>query len=620
MCGVLGSISVCDLNYDKGVKSMRHRGPDFNDIFIYQNLIMSHSRLSIIDLDSKSNQPFTIGCHTIVFNGEIYNFLDLKKVLLLEGHKFITEGDTEVLLLWIIHKGIEAIDKVEGMFVFSLFNESSQEITLCRDSLGIKPLYIYEDDENLIFASEIKSIFALYPKAMQIDNSIISEYLLNGFIYEPDTGFKNIRKIQPGSFEKYDLKRNFLIKNRYWELSKIPTRRSFKNPEEISNEIKVSINEHLASDVPVGLFYSGGIDSSIILTEIRSKISSFTIKSSEEDYKESGMTSDYNYAVSIAEHMNLSINSIKITTEKTSKKDFLKLIEEVAIGNEELMADFTFQSSKLLSQKVRDQGFIVMLSGMGADEIFGGYPRYKLVKYDYLFRMIKPVLPFLSRVKALSKKVERFKSYFAEKDFTSKYSSLIGYFSRKEVSLLLGSTSGIEKFDRKIKSIISPVKDSSNLRKAMYLDFYGFLAHNFSVTDKSSMLASVEVRLPLATKKLYEITWGLKDKYLVSIFRLKKPLRSFLRGFLPKRLIDRKKAGFNAPLDTSINKLGKDIILECFAENKLFLILNKKQVEKIVEDHFDFKNNNTYKIYQLLHFSYWIKAFNSSEDRQDAIT
>lgn len=613
MCGVLGSISHNKFDYDKGIKSMGHRGPDFNDTFNYKNLSLSHSRLSIIDLQPESNQPFTIGENTIIFNGEIYNYLDLKEILIHDGHEFRTDGDTEVLLLWLIHKGIERINEVEGMFAFSWFNKSTKELILCRDSLGIKPLYIYEDDENLIFASEIKSIFALYPNSKKIDKSLLAEYLLNGFIYEPDTGFDKIRKLKPGSYEKYDLQGNLITKKQYWELHEISIDKAIRNSKEINDEIKTSINKHLVSDVPVGLFYSGGIDSSIILTETRSRIAPFTIKSSEDDYKEAGMTSDYNYAVNIAEHLNLNISSIELTHKETTNNDFLKLIEETAIGNEELMADFTFQSSKLLSQKVRDQGFIVMLSGMGADEIFAGYPRYKFVKYDYLFKIAQPILPFLKGLKYFSKKVDRFNNYFFETDFVSRYTSLIGYFSSKEVSLLLGSKSGIDKYNLKLNLVLEPVRTLSNLRKAMYLDFYGFLAHNFSVSDKSSMLASIEVRLPLATKRLYEITWGLKDNFLVSLSRLKKPLRNFLIKLVPKKLIDRKKAGFNAPLDLSINKLGKELILEVFLTNKLFATLNQDEVEYMVNSHFEGKSNNTYKIYQLLHLSYWIKNFNHSE-------
>lgn len=609
MCGILGSVSHNKFDYNNGIKSMEHRGPDYSDTFNYKNLTLSHSRLSIIDLDSKSNQPFTMGNHTIVFNGEIYNFLDLKEILIMDGHEFQTNGDTEVLLLWLIHKGIECINEVEGMFTFSWFNKRSKELILCRDSLGIKPIYLYQDDENLIFASEIKSIFALYPKSKKIDRSLIAEYLLNGFIYEPDTGFEKIRKLKPGSYEKYDLQGNLITKKQYWELSKISTDKAIKNSKEINDEIKKSINQHLVSDVPVGLFYSGGIDSSIILSETKSAIEVFTVKSSEKEYKEAGMTSDYGYAIKIANILNVNIESVSLSTTDSTNNQFIKIINDIAVGNEELMMDFTFQSSKLLSQKVKEKNFKVILSGMGADEIFAGYPRYKLVKYDNFFRLAKPLLPFLKKLRFLSKKLQRFNSYYSEKDFGMSYTAIVGYYSKKEVMLLLGSDKGVNKFQEKLERILTPVKNLSKLRRAMYLDFYGFLAHNFTVADKSSMLASIELRLPLATKRLYEITWGLKDSDLVSFFYLKKPLRNFLISLLPKNLIDRKKAGFNAPIDSDINKLGKEKILKIFSTNNLFEIINQKQTETILDKHFSGTENNTFKIYQLLHLTFWLKNY-----------
>ena len=613
MCGIVGSISENKYEIKRGLTAIHHRGPDSFGTYSYGDVQFGHKRLSIIDLNESSDQPMHFDDYSMVFNGEIYNYKDLRNKLRKKGVKFFTEGDTEVLLKWISYNGLDSLIEVEGMFVFALLNKKTNEVVFARDAIGIKPLYIYEEDGDLLFSSEIKGIFEMKPLSKKIDKSLIAEYLLNGFLYEPDTGFEKIRKIKPGSYEIYDTKGNFISRNQYWELSKISNEKTIKNLNKIDDEIKASINEHLVSDVPVGLFYSGGIDSSIILTETKSKIAPFTIKSLEEDYKEAGMTSDYNYALNIAEHLNLNISSIELNHKEITNNNFLKLVKQVAVGNEELMADFTFQSSKMLSQKVRDKGFIVMLSGMGADEIFAGYPRYKFVKYDYIFKIAKPVLPFLKRVKHLSKKVDRFNNYFFEVDFISRYTSLIGYFSSKEVSVLLGSTVGIDKFKSKLNLILEPVKNLSNLRKAMYMDFYGFLAHNFTVSDKSSMLASIEVRLPLATKRLYEITWGLKDEFLISFFRLKKPLRNFLKGIIPQRLIDRKKAGFNAPLDLSINRLGKELILDTFLTNKLFTLLNEDEVEHIINNHFEGKNNNTYKIYQLLHLSYWLNMFDGKE-------
>lgn len=607
MCGILGTISNKNLKFEKGLNEMHHRGPDFSAIYQYENLTLGHNRLSIIDVDVESNQPFKIEQHTIVFNGEIYNYLKLKEILLSEGYTFRTKGDTEVLLAWLIVKGIERINKVEGMFSFAWFNEDTCELVVCRDSIGIKPLYLYQNKDVLLFSSEIKSIFSLYPESKKIDQDLIAEYLLNGFIYEPETGFVNIRKLEPGSYERYNLNGELINKEVYWSLSNIDNKKT--SIEEVYEEIKESVEEHLMADVPIGLFFSGGIDSSILLTQTKSKILPVTVKAKEEEYEEAGMTSDYEYALKIGELLNVDIESIELLEKSSTNDDFLNLVEEVAIGNEELIADFTFQSSKLLSQKVREKDFIVMLSGMGADEIFAGYPRYRMVKYEALFKLIKPFTAFLKKSKSLSKKIDRFENYYKEKSFGMSYSSLLGYYSRKEVGSLLYVNKGIEKFERKIERILEPAKNYSNLRKAMYLDFYGFLSHNFLVSDKSSMQSSIELRVPLATKKLYELSWRLKDSKLVSFRRLKKPLRNFLLKYLPKSVIDRKKAGFNPPLDTYIRNLGKSKTLQVFEQNNLFSVLNRCMVEDIINEHYDNEKNNTYKIYQLLHLSYWLKNY-----------
>lgn len=607
MCGILGVISNKTLAFEKGLEEMAHRGPDFSATHTFKNLTVGHNRLSIIDLDVESNQPFHIGDHTIVFNGEIYNYLKIKDKLLAEGHTFRTKGDTEVLLTWLIAKGIEGISEVDGMFAFAWLNKKSSELIVCRDSLGIKPLYIYQKENDLVFSSEIKSIFSLYPEAKRIDNNLIAEYLINGFIYEPETGFENIRKLEPGSYEKYDLNAQILEKNVYWSLISID--KKVVNANDVEEAIKSAITDHLVADVPVGLFFSGGIDSSILLTQTKSKILPVTVKSSKEEYEKAGMTNDYHYALKIGELLDVHIESIELLNEKSNSNDFLNMIEEVAIGNEELIADFTFQSSKLLSQKVREKDFIVMLSGMGADEIFAGYPRYRLVKYESLFKIAKPLIRLLKKSKSFSKKVDRFENYYNEKSFGMRYGSLLGFYSREEVKTLLKKEEGIQRFEKKIERILEPAKNYSNLRKAMYLDFYGFLSHNFLVSDKSSMQASIELRVPLATKKLYELSWRLKDSDLVNFFKLKKPLRSFLLKYIPKEIVDRKKAGFNPPLDVQIKSLGKDKILQTLEENGLFSVLDRNMVEDILQEHFNNEKNNTYKIYQLLHLSFWLKNY-----------
>jgi len=608
MCGILGVISSGNLDLKIGLAELHHRGPDYSAQYAFENIRLGHTRLSILDIEPESNQPFRIGKHTLVFNGEIYNYLELKQILLSKGYSFRTKGDTEVLLTWLIHAGLEGVKDLDGMFAFAWLNEEDRVLSICRDSLGIKPVYIYQEENEVVFSSEIKPIFTLRPKAKSIDYSLMAEYLLNGFLYEPETGFENIRKLAPGTYETYDFQGYLIDKQVYWSLSTLKKRNVKIN--EVYTEIELSVEKHLIADVPVGLFYSGGIDSTILLSQTKSKIMPVTVKAREEEYEESGMTSDYSYALKIGNYLDIDVESIELLPTDSTNDDFLSLVEEVALGNEELIADFTFQSSKLLSQKVKEKDFTVMLSGMGADEIFAGYPRYKVVKYAYLFRILTPFVSLLRSNNYYSKKIERFINYFNEKDFGMSYSSLIGSFSRNEVISLLGNSDGIDKFASKIRQMLLPVQGYSDLRKAMFLDFYGFLSHNFLVSDKSSMQASIELRVPLATKKFYELSWGLKDSELMNLLYLKKPLRRFVLRFLPKRLIDRRKAGFNPPLDSYIQSLGPKKIQQVLEENQLFLIVEKSMVNNIIDEHFKTKKrNNTYKLYQLLHLSYWYKNF-----------
>jgi asparagine synthase (glutamine-hydrolysing) len=249
----------------------------------------------------------------------------------------------------------------------------------------------------------------------------------------------------------------------------------------------------------------------------------------------------------------------------------------------------------------------VVLTGEGADEIFGGYPRYQLVAYEKLFARIRFILePILRHQSAFSKKIERFKSFFREPDFTMKYTSLIGYFSCSEIQNMLIDRYSFNFVD-KLKSILNSSSQLSLLKKAMVLDLYGFLAHNFTVADRSSMQQSLELRVPLATKNLFEITFKMDDHDLLDLLHLKKPLKRILYKYLPKSIVDRKKTGFNAPLDNILYHTGPDRLLNTFKCNGLFDVIKKDACKTLINDHFDNRHNNTYKLFQLLSFSFWYR-------------
>lgn len=612
MCGIIGAINFDQSKIEKGLNKLHHRGPDAQQIYSKDAVTLGHARLSILDLNQGANQPFRIDDEIIVFNGEIYNYKLLKSILVLKGISFKTTSDTEVLLHWLINEGIEGIKDVEGMFAFAWYSEKIGRLILCRDQLGIKPLYNYRSESKLLFSSEIKALLEVAPDLKEIDQSQIAEFLLNGFLYEPDTGFKNIFKIKPGSYEIYNLNSDLIGAFEYWNINSVKSSPSDIN--ELDNLIDKTIDEHLVADVPVGLFFSGGIDSSIILSKIKTEIKPITIKSTDLQYNNSGMSNDNSYAKQVAEIMGVQLDEVELNIDKISNDEFLSLINDVSIGNEELMYDFTYQSSKIVSKYAQTKGYKVMLSGMGADELFAGYPRYRLVKYATIFKVMKPFIFLLEKNKWFAKKIDRFANFFTEDDFAYKYAALVGVFGKKEVQELtenLKMQNGSKRYVQKIHQKLSILNDKSNLKKAIYLDLTGFLSHNFSVSDKSSMQASIELRVPLATKRLFEFAWNLTDDQLLNIKWNKKTLRNILLKKLPKSIVDRKKAGFNAPLDDFIYRLGPEKTIDVLIENRLFNFIKQSKVEQILSDHFSKKRNNTYKVYQLLYLSFWLKNFSN---------
>jgi asparagine synthase (glutamine-hydrolysing) len=610
MCGIVGCVKSNFVDLSEALKSIEYRGPDYSDTY-YEVVDLSyiglgHNRLSIIDLDESSNQPFTDGLGSVmVYNGEIYNFKELREILISQGDVFHTNGDTEVLFKWFKKYGIEGLNSLDGMFAFAYLNLYENTLYLIRDHLGIKPLY-YNLTNGLVFSSEIRAIHKLEPTSRIIDISLLTEYLIAGFIYEPETGFMHINKVPQGSALIFDLKNYESTIVSYWNCSTSDVLKSMDMEKLISK----SVYAQTVADVPVGLFFSGGVDSSIILKNLNNDVKCITVKSSEDDYDKAGMADDYFYAKKISKIFNRQIYPIEINDDIKNCEDFLNAISLVAEGNEELMYDFTYFSSLRLSQVARQNNCTVMLSGMGADEIFAGYSRYKLLHYR---KFIKPFLPlvkiFLSNNKFFSKKYERFNEFFNADSFHLIYNALVGVFSSSEVKLLLGDKFNLHRFEQKQIEILKTVENESDLKKAMFLDLRGFLAHNFMVADKSSMKASIEMRVPMATKSLYEHAFSIPDKRLIKNGTTKVILKEILLKYLPEKLVYRKKAGFNAPIDNFINLFNKNDLMDVYGGLGLFKLLNKDVVESIVQKHFDRNANNTYKLYQLLHLSFWLKNY-----------
>jgi len=610
MCGIVGFISHRD--YSASLRAatdvMSHRGPDnvghHFDEFNQWRIGLGHRRLSIIDLSEGANQPFedSTMAFAIVFNGEIYNYRSLRQQL--KDVHFRTDSDTEVLLELYKRKGSKMLNELKGMFSFAILDRNKETIFLARDQLGIKPLYFCHKNNEFAFASEIRGLFEFPFIPKNIDTNCFTEFFLNGFLYEPDTGFKDVFKLPAGHFAQveYSDQKISVREERYWS----PFLKTDKEAKEIKAVIEEEIQDHLVSDAPVGLFFSGGVDSSILLANVKNTTKAITVRSPQGSMIEAGMADDWTYAKKIAKIFDVSLDHIELGS--LSGEGFLENIEDLARSIEEPIADYTFVASAFLSAKSRAKGYKVMLSGLGADEIFAGYGRYVLVHHQNFFRPFEVMVRILGKhFSFFEKKVERFSSFYRETDFVYRYTSLIGYFSRDDLKSAFVKMPDYSMFSRKLNGILLEVEQKSSLKKAMYIDLQGFLSHNFTVADKSSMLASQELRVPLATKSLAEITFGASESSLIWGFRAKNILKEYLSRFLPRSIVNRRKTGFNPPLDGLIRSLGKERILEFVSKNELYEVVKEEFVHSLLDSHFSNKVNRTYQIFTLLFFSAWYK-------------
>lgn len=616
MCGIIGYISNDNIDLSTHLKKIYHRGPDFSDVnydFIENKYIgLGHVRLSIIDTTSHANQPFYFeDKYILIFNGEIYNYIEIRNELKEKGYTFNTESDTEVLISAYDYFKEKVFEHLDGMFAFCIYDKVNNKIIIARDHLGIKPIYYYYDKKlnEIFFASELKALFEFENVPKNISSQSICEYLFNGWLYEPDTGFENIYKVMPGSYIEYDLKSQQKEMITYFDVSKEYDNSKNLQTSSIENLIENSIKKQCRSDVPLGVFFSGGIDSTIIASKLDNP-KCLSAKYDERDIKDSGIGDDYFYSEKIAKIINLDIEPIKLKNEKFD----LNIIKHIVNSTEELNADFTYSISEKISIEAKNKNYIVMLSGMGADEIFGGYPRYKIVKYKNIFKIIsfllKPLKKFIKKNKSLSKKIDRFFSSIDEKDFIYSYSSLIGSFSRLEIEKIIKDKNEIQKYHDKINNFLNKVRKETDFKKAFYLDLYGFLSHNFIVADKSSMQASIEMRVPLINKELVIKNFFEKENELLDFFNTKKQLKKMLYKILPKEIIDRKKTGFNPPMDNLINEIGKNDFLNIIKSGYLGYYINLEFIEKLVYNHFNNLDNNTYKLWQILFLHFWLEENN----------
>lgn len=624
MCGIAGFINFSN-NLElahMANKVQLHRGPDVQAVWADDYVALAHQRLSIIDLDKRSDQPFVKGDYVIVYNGEVYNYKELKEKYL-KGIEFKTCSDTEVVLEMYIQLKEECLRHFIGMFSFCIYNTKTNEIFCARDHFGIKPFYFYHEDTKFAFASELKTLVHLPSFDKNINRKALISSLNYLWIPGNETIFSNISKLPPAHYLKFKNDGRPEIK-RYWQLdTSIDKKTEEAIIEELGIEFNNTIKRHMVSDVPVSSFLSGGLDSSMISVaakNINTNISTYTIGTEAKDKKIESMPDDQKYAKILADINDFDHHEIIINSKIT--KELPKIVRTL----DEPIGDPAAINTYLICKAAREKGVKVLLSGMGADEMFCGYRRQKAVlmaeKYKSYPLLIRGPIRFVTnwipvkignRGLRLARWSKKFIS-FAEKPTEEAYRISYSYYDRKDLDSLLKEDSKdiIDEIYKDHQIIFDSKYEDDNINKMCYTDINMFMVGlNLTYTDRASMAASVEVRVPFIDKEFISHAMQIEGKYKFKNSQSKYVLKKIAEKYLPKKIIYRPKASFGAPIRSWIsgdlrNMVDEHLSQEVVEKRGLF---NYGYVNKLITNDRLGIEDNAYKIYQLLTIELWFKEF-----------
>lgn len=619
MCGIAGYISNEKLNNVEMLNVLKHRGPDhqhgYTDYINNKEVFLGHTRLSILDLSSNGNQPMFSDDKqiVIVFNGEIYNFEELK-LKHFKNDSFHSKTDTEVVLKMYQKFGIKFINELNGDFAISIYDKHLSKVFLIKDHVGVKPLYYYTDGNKFIFGSEIKAIFA-----SGIKPSLAEDELLNYFVfkYTPknNTLYKNIFRVPPASYIEYVLNKNNFSVHRYWKLEKNKdySSLSYHDAKDVLYSlVEKSTTSRLISDVPIGNFLSGGLDSSIIASFIKERqdIIHYCARKSDVDLKKEGTSSDYFYADKLSKEWNLKLLQANIGSEEAN----LELIKKTLYYSDDLIADGSQIPSYLIT-KDASQTSKVILSGMGADELFLGYAGHMLT---LLSENVMSKIPFglskgfYNQAAKVNQGKGKFLAYRRYIHKIGKYGNypkykygilnLVGDFENS-CSVYSGNRDNLESMLSNYFPENEDVFDSLTR-----FEIENVLVKNLNYTDRTSMANSVECRVPFLDKHIVEFAYSIKRNYKLSnTGTSKRILKDAFKQQLPDYIINRRKAGFGMPLrsifssDAKVNQLLDKTFFNSFSQFSL------PDIERIINNHISGKEDNSSIIYALISFQEWYK-------------
>jgi asparagine synthase (glutamine-hydrolysing) len=627
MCGVAGAF--CQPDGARLVRTMvdriGHRGPDASglaDLSPDASVQLGHRRLSIIDLSTASDQPFVKDGLHLSYNGELYNYRELRNILRGKGVRFSTESDTEVVLESWRHWGPEALPRFRGMFAFALYDERRAALTLVRDPLGIKPMYVMPRGNGILFASELKALVTAVGPELTVNPDALVASTLFYFLPEEQCAVKEVFKLPPGSWAEWRAD-GTTNAGRYWEPAQEAAAAAEGPTADLAAVLEESVAAHMVADVPVASFLSGGLDSSIITAMAADRepsIEAYTITFRAEDQRLEAMPDDAVYARKMAAHLGIQLHEIEISP------DVVDMLPRVVDVLDEPIGDPAAINTVLMCQAARDAGVKVLLSGMGADELFGGYrkhfacvlgARYQMLPRSLRSRVVAPSvdrLPVAAGGRGLrySRWAKRFLS-FAELPEEEAFRRSYTLYDPPELSALIDPELAprVEAAVEAHRSLYTDSRLTDHVNKMCLTDTRLFLSGlNLAYTDRSSMAASTEVRVPFVDPIVFRAAFSFRGNQKIKGRTQKVPLRAIAEDWMPRDVVDRPKASFGAPLRAWVtNDLGPlidDVLLDGRLISSGFL--RQAPLRQMVSDQRNGRRDQSKQLWQLLSMELWYRG------------
>ena len=628
MCGIAGFWSVegrvCDDpegNATRMAQAMQRRGPDDNGIWLSgdRRVVLAHRRLSILDVSSRGHQPMLSpdGRSVIVYNGEIYNFRDIRSDLEREGDRFVTGTDTEVILAAYRRHGVDCLRSFNGMFAFAIWDEEDQSLFLARDRFGVKPLLYLWQGGLFLFASEMKAIKAfdgLPP--LTINNPAIRRFFYLTYLMSPDTVYNEIRHLDAGHF--LVVKDGNLRFERWYDLSPRYSEKFHSEVEGVQalrGTLEKAVRDRLVSDVPLGAFLSGGVDSSIVVG-LMAKNSPKRVKTFTVGYDDAPLYDESGFAREVARHFGTEHSEIRI-----SLRDALAVIPDALDYLDQPFGDSSCIPTYLISRETRKE-VTVALSGDGGDEVFAGYSKYQAEAFVPYFKMIpgavwSNVRRLLANIpegrqSSLHEYVRILKKFLraANPDQVSRHCSLMFPLDEREIVQLAGEEAAGD-IRRSVAALMDRI-GTGNIDRALYTDVNMCLKDDMlTKVDLMGMANSLEIRNPFLDYRVVELAARMPGEWKLRGTERKHILKSAFRDFLPPLVLKRTKKGFGVPVGEWLRNELRGLFEETVSRRNVgrIGILKYENIDRMYKAHLSGKRDVTPLLWSILVFHWWANRF-----------